>query len=250
MERLNRFLARAGVASRRAADELISSGAVQVNGERPPPSGMLVDPEKDHVTVDGRVVKPVTKHRYVMLNKPLGVITTARDESSRTTVLDVVGEEGASGHRLFPIGRLDADTSGLLLLTDDGELAFRLTHPRHKIAKEYVATVIGSPSTSDLETLRTGVKLEDGVSAPADVEVLAVTPGSRDSVLAELRIVIREGRHRQVRRMVHGIGHKVQALRRVGFGPLKLGRLKTGGWRVLGEAEVAALRRAVGTTAQ
>jgi 23S rRNA pseudouridine2605 synthase len=234
------------VASRRVADELISSGVVRVNGERPPPSGILVDPDKDRVTVDGRVVKPVTKHRYLVLNKPLGVITTAKDESARTTVLDVVGEEGAGGHRLFPVGRLDADTSGLLLLTDDGELAFRLTHPRYKVSKEYVGIVIGSPSAVDLEALRTGVKLDDGMTAPADVDVIAVTPGSRDSVLAELRIVIREGRHRQVRRMLHAIGHKVQSLRRVGFGPLKLGRLKAGGWRVLGDAEVSALRRAVG----
>ena len=234
------------MASRRAADELISSGAVRVNGERPPPSGLLVDPSRDQVTVDGHVVKPVTRHRYLVLNKPLGAITTARDESGRTTVLDVVGEEGQAGHRLFPVGRLDADTSGLLLLTDDGELAFRLTHPRYKVAKEYIAVVIGNPSAADLEALRTGVKLEEGITAPAEVEPLAVTPGSRDSALAELRIVIREGRHHQVRRMVHAIGHRVQSLRRTGFGPLKLGRLKTGGWRLLGEAEVAALRRAVG----
>jgi cytidylate kinase len=220
-----------------------------VNGERPPPSGILIDPSRDRVTVDGRVIKPVTRHRYLVLNKPLGVITTARDESARTTVLDVVGEEGQSGHRLFPVGRLDADTSGLLLLTDDGELAFRLTHPRYKVAKEYIAMVIGSPSAADLDALRTGVKLDEGMTAPADVQALAVTPGSRDSVLAELRIVIREGRHRQVRRMVHAIGHKVQSLRRTGFGPLKLGRLKVGGWRLLGEAEVAALRRAVGIAA-
>jgi 23S rRNA pseudouridine2605 synthase len=219
---------------------------VLVNGERPPPSGVLVDASRDQITVDGRAVKPVTKHRYVVLNKPLGVITTAKDESDRTTVLDVVGEEGGSGHRLFPVGRLDADTSGLLLLTDDGELAFRLTHPRYKVAKEYVAIVIGSPSAADLDALRTGVKLDEGMTAPAEIEALAITPGSRDSVLAELRIVIREGRQRQVRRMVHAIGHKVQSLRRTGFGPLKLGRLKVGGWRVLGEAEVAALRRAVG----
>jgi len=219
-----------------------------VNGERPPPSGVLIDPSKDHVTVDGRAIKPVTKHRYVVLNKPLGVITTARDESARTTVLDVVGEEGHAGHRLFPVGRLDADTSGLLLLTDDGDLAFRLTHPRYKVSKEYIAVVIGNPSSADLDSLRTGVKLEDGVTAPAEVEPIAVTPGSRESVLAELRIVIREGRHHQVRRMVHSIGHKVQSLRRIGFGPLKLGRLKVGSWRVLGEAEVTALRRAVGIT--
>jgi 23S rRNA pseudouridine2605 synthase len=210
---------------------------------------MLVDPDEDRVTVDGRVVKPVTRHRYLVLNKPLGVITTARDESARTTVLDVVGDEGMAGHRLFPVGRLDADTSGLLLLTDDGDLAFRLTHPRYKVSKEYIGIVVGSPTAADLEALRTGVKLDDGMTAPAEVDVIAVTPGARESVLAELRIVIREGRHRQVRRMLHAIGHKVQSLQRVGFGPLKLGRLKVGGWRLLGDAEVAALRRAVGIAA-
>ncbi|HEY8803266.1 MAG TPA: pseudouridine synthase [Candidatus Dormibacteraeota bacterium] len=233
------------MASRRAADELIASGAVRVNGQNPPLSGLLIDPDQDRITVNGRAVKPVTRHRYIVLNKPLGVITTAKDESSRTTVLDVVGDEGKSGHRLFPVGRLDADTSGLLLLTDDGDLAFRLTHPGYKVAKEYIAFVTGNPSTADLETLRRGVKLEDGVTAPADVEVLRITPGSRESGIAEVRVVIREGRQRQVRRMLHAIGHKVQSLRRVGFGPLKLGRLKVGGWRVLGEAEVAALQRAV-----
>jgi 23S rRNA pseudouridine2605 synthase len=233
------------VASRRAADELIASGAVRVNGQSPPKTGLLIDPDKDRVTVNGISVKPVTRHRYIVLNKPLGVITTAKDESSRTTVLDVVGDEGKGGHRLFPVGRLDADTSGLLLLTDDGDLAYRLTHPGYKVAKEYIAFVTGNPSTADLEMLRRGVKLEDGVTAPADIEVLRITPGSRESGVAEIRIVIREGRHRQVRRMLHGIGHKVQSLRRVGFGPLKLGRLKVGGWRLLGEAEVAALQRAV-----
>jgi 23S rRNA pseudouridine2605 synthase len=244
LERLNRFLARSGVASRRGADELIASGSVRVNGEVPPPSGVLVDPDQDTVTVDGRVVKPRTKHRYLMLNKPVGVITTAKDEASRTTVLDAVGEEGLSGHRLFPVGRLDADTSGLLVLTDDGDLAFRLTHPRYKVAKEYVAVVAGSPSAADLDSLRKGVDLDDGKTAPAEVEVAGFDP-ALGSGQTELRVVIREGRHRQVRRMLHAVGHKVQSLRRTGFGPLKLGRLKTGDWRVLGEAEVEALHRAV-----
>ncbi len=233
------------MASRRAADELIASGEVRVNGKPPPPTGLLIDPEHDHVTVNGRPVKPVTRHRYIVLNKPLGVITTARDESSRTTVLDVVGDEGQGGHRLFPVGRLDADTTGLLLLTDDGDLAYRLTHPGYKVSKEYIALVAGNPSTADLQTLRKGVQLDDGITAPAEVDVLRITPGSRDSGIAEVRIVIREGRHRQVRRMLHGVGHKIQSLRRIGFGPLKLGRLKVGGWRVLGEAEITALRRSV-----
>ena len=244
MERLNRFLARSGVASRRRADELIASGSVRVNGEVSPPSGTLIDPDKDDITVDGKPVRPRTKHRYVMLNKPLGVITTAKDEASRPTVLDALGEEGLGGHRLFPVGRLDADTGGLLVLTDDGELAFRLTHPRYKVAKEYVAIVAGSPSQGDLESLRSGVVLDDGRTAPAVVEVVGFeqAPGSGRT---ELRVVIREGRHRQVRRMLQAVGHRVQSLRRTGFGPLKLGRLKTGDWRVLGDAEVEALRRAV-----
>jgi len=186
---------------------------------------MLIDPDGDQVTVDGKAVKPRTRLRYIMLNKPLGVITTAKDEASRATVLDAIGDEGLAGHRLFPVGRLDADTSGLLVLTDDGELAFRLTHPRYKVAKEYVV-------------------LDDGKTAPAEVEVVRFDPapgGGR----TELRVVIREGRHRQVRRMLQAVGHRVQSLRRTGFGPLKLGRLKTGDWRVLGDAEVEALRRSV-----
>jgi 23S rRNA pseudouridine2605 synthase len=200
----------------------------------------MIDPDRDTVTVSGRPVKPLTQHRYLMLNKPLGVITTARDESGRTTVLDVVGDEGASGHRLFPVGRLDADSTGLLLLTDDGELAYRLTHPRFKIPKEYVVVAGGSVGKAEQESLRTGVKLDDGETAPADVEVLRVLPGP----MTELRLVITEGRQRQVRRMLTATGHRVLSLRRVSFGPLKLGRLKEGGWRVLGPAEVEALRRA------
>ncbi len=176
-----------------------------------------------------------------MLNKPLGAITTARDEALRTTVLDVVGAEGKHGHRLFPVGRLDADSTGLLILTDDGDLSYRLTHPRYKVAKEYVVTVGGVPTRADVEALRSGVKLTDGVTAPAEVEV-SRGPANR----AEVRIVIREGRHRQVRRMLEAAGHKTLALRRTAFGPLKLGRLKTGGWRLLTAGEVTALRRATG----
>lgn len=234
------------MASRRAADELIASGAVRVNGEPVPPSGMLIDPDAAEVTVDGRAVRPITTHRYVLLNKPLGVIATAKDESSRTTVLDVVGDEGRHGHRLFPVGRLDADSTGLLLLTDDGELAFRLTHPRYRVPKEYVAVVAGAPASGELERLRTGIDLDDGTTAPAEIEVVRITPGSRDTGRAELRVVIREGRQRQVRRMLQAVGHRVISLTRTAFGPIKLGRLKTGGWRVLGEPEVAALRHAVG----
>jgi 23S rRNA pseudouridine2605 synthase len=219
---------------------------VRVNGRRPPANGALVDPERDQVTVDGRPVKPVANHRYVLLNKPLGAITTARDEASRTTVLDVIGEAGAQGHRLFPVGRLDGDSTGLLLLTDDGDLAYRLTHPRYKVPKEYLATVAGVPSEADLNALRRGVKLDDGMTAPADVHVVRSTRPVREGGRTELTVVISEGRNRQVRRMLQAVGHRVVALRRTGFGPLRLGRLRVGGWRVLTGAEVTALRRAAG----
>jgi 23S rRNA pseudouridine2605 synthase len=232
------------VASRRAADELIASGAVRVNGRRVPATGMLIDPSRDEVTVKGRPVKPVTGHRYLMLNKPLGAITTAKDEEDRKTVLDVVGTAGQKGHRLFPVGRLDADSTGLLLLTDDGDLSYRLTHPRYKVAKEYLVTVAGVPTQEDLEALRTGIKLDDGMTAPAEVTVIRVTTSERNSGLAVLRVVIREGRRRQVRRMLHSVGHKVKSLKRTAFGPLALGRLKAGEWRELAEGELAALRRA------
>lgn len=184
-----------------------------------------------------------------MLNKPLGVITTARDESERATVLDVIGPEGLAGHRLFPVGRLDADSTGLLLLTDDGDLAFRLTQPRYKVAKEYSVVTAGVPVRQKLAALRRGVELEDGPTQPAEAELVRATRGDRDSGRAEIRIVIREGRHRQVRRMLHAVGHKTLALRRTAFGPLRLGRLKTGGFRVLSSGEVEALRRAVGLEA-
>lgn len=207
---------------------------------------MSIDPDRDAVKVNGHAVRPLAGHRYVMLNKPLGVITTAKDEANRPTVLDAIGPEGGLGHRMFPVGRLDADTTGLLLLTDDGDLSYRLTHPRYKVGKEYMVLVAGVPSARDLQALRSGVKLDDGMTAPAEVEVLRATQGRGDSGRAELRIVIHEGRHRQVRRMLLATGHKVQSLRRTSFGPLRLGRLKVGGWRVLTPAEVTALRRAAG----
>jgi len=234
------------VASRRAADVLIASGSVRVNGKRPPATGVLVDPEADTVTVDGRRVRPPAAHRYVLLDKPLGVITTASDEAGRRTVLDVIGREGLGGHRLFPVGRLDGDSTGLLLLTDDGELSYRLTHPRYKVAKEYTVTVAGVPEPAELDALRRGVRLSDGPTAPARVELLRATRGDRDSGRADLRVVIGEGRHRQVRRMLEAVGHRVVRLRRSAFGPLRLGRMREGEWRTLTPREVAALRQAAG----
>jgi 23S rRNA pseudouridine2605 synthase len=230
------------VASRRAADALIAAGAVRVNGRRPPPEGTLIDPDIDEVTVEGRSIAAPARHRYLLLNKPAGVLVTASDPVGRSTVFDLLGEDG--GGRLFAVGRLDMDTKGLLILTDDGELSNRLAHPRHKVTKEYVATVSGVPGERDLRRLRHGLELEDGLTAPASAELVRVGRGG----LTELRIVIHEGRNRQVRRMLEAIGHPARDLVRVGFGPVRLGRLKEGSWRRLRNQEVDALRRAAGPT--
>lgn len=205
----------------------------------PPTTGMLVEPAGDRVTVEGRLVEPRHTHQYVALHKPSGVLVTARDPQGRPTVFDLVSDAGAP--RLFAVGRLDGGTSGLVLLTDDGELANRLAHPRHKVAKEYVAVVAGVPGERDLRQLRQGVQLSDGSTLPADVEVLGSARGR-----SRVRLVIREGRNRQVRRMLEAVGHPVQELTRTALGPVRLGRLRPGGWRRLRPAELSALREAAG----
>jgi 23S rRNA pseudouridine2605 synthase len=219
---------------------LIASGSVRVNGRPSPPTGMLVEPGVDDVTVDGRRVEVSRGHRYLVLNKPAGVITTARDPGGRPTILDLVPPE-VGARRLFSVGRLDADTTGLLLVTDDGELAHRLAHPSHEVPKEYLALVSGIPGERDLRRLREGVELEDGRTRPAEVSVV----GARGS-LARVRIVLAEGRNRQVRRMFEAVGHPVKELQRTAFGPLRLGRLRLGGVRRLRPAELGSLRSAAG----
>lgn len=234
MERLQKFLARAGVASRRAAEELIRSGRVRVNGETVTQLGMQVDPEHDRVEVDGAVVRPSAQKLYVALNKPAGVVTTTRDPWGRPTVMDLVPKIG----RLYPVGRLDADTEGLLLLTNDGELANRVMHPRYGCDKEYRALVRGVPSEEALEQLRHGVQLDDGrLARPVRVEIAEQAPGGRQW----LRVTLREGRKREVRRMLAAVGMPVEYLQRVRIGPLKLGRLPVGKARPLSRSEVAAL---------
>jgi 23S rRNA pseudouridine2605 synthase len=242
-ERLNRYLARSGVASRRAADDLIATGRVLVNGRRPPAEGRLIDPGRDRVTVDGVAVEPAGGHLYLALNKPAGVFVTASDPQGRPTIYDLLGEH-THGRRLFYVGRLDADTRGLLMVTDDGELTNRLAHPRYKVPKEYLAVVRGVPSETDLRTLREGVELEDGRTQAAEVELVGSAAG-----VSSLRIVIREGRNRQVRRMLSAVGHEVRDLQRTAFGPVRLGRLKEGTARRLRPPEVEALRRSAGVPA-
>jgi pseudouridine synthase len=213
-----------------------------VNGRVPPESGLLVE-DVDHVTLNGRPVAPLLRFHHVALNKPAGVVVTARDPESRLTVFDLVKDSGAP--RLFAVGRLDVATTGLLLLTDDGELANRLAHPRHKVPKEYQAIVAGIPGERDLRALREGIELEDGRTLPADVELLGASRG-----MARVRLVIREGRNRQVRRMLEAVGHPVRQLERTGFGPVRLGRLRPGGWRKLRPEELDALREAAGALAR
>jgi 23S rRNA pseudouridine2605 synthase len=229
--RLGKFVATAGVASRRASEELVRAGRVTVNGQP------VLDPardvsEADEVSVDGRPARQPRGRVMYAVNKPTGVISTAQDSHGRATVVSLVPEVV----RLYPVGRLDSDSSGLILLTNDGGLAHRLTHPRFGVAKTYVAEVAGPPvGEQALRTLREGVRLEDGLTAPAEVRRLGAN---------RLEITLREGRNRQVRRMCEAVGHPVRSLQRVGFGPLRLGRLAPGGHRRLSEAEIAALARA------
>jgi pseudouridine synthase len=225
--RLNAYLARAGVASRRGADELIKAGRVRVNGE--PGQLNTAVGGRDRVEVDGREVE-LQRLAYVLLHKPAGVVTTARDPQRRRTVVDLVRHES----RVVPVGRLDADTSGALLLTNDGELAHRLAHPRYGVEKTYVVEVEGEPSAEALCTLEEGVELEDGRTAPARLRRLA--PGT-------IELTIHEGRNRQVKRMLAAVGYPVTRLHRSAYAGLTVGGLEPGAWRELEPSEVERLRR-------
>ncbi|TMM13470.1 MAG: rRNA pseudouridine synthase [Actinobacteria bacterium] len=225
--RLNAYLARAGVASRRGADELVKAGRVTVNGE-PGQLNTFVQ-SRDRVRVDGELVA-LQRLTYLLLNKPAGVVTTARDPQRRRTVVELVPPEP----RVVPVGRLDADTTGALLLTNDGQLAHRLAHPRYGVEKVYEAEVEGAPTDEALAALAGGVELEDGRTAPARVRRL--TPD-------RIELAIHEGRNRQVRRMLEAVGHPVRALHRSAYAGLTLEGLEPGAWRELEPSEVDDLRR-------
>ncbi|MCU0310350.1 MAG: rRNA pseudouridine synthase [Acidimicrobiales bacterium] len=231
-ERLQKVLASAGLGSRRTCEDLIAAGRVTVNGEIAV-LGRRIDPERDLVEVDGVAVGVRPGLVHYLLNKPAGVVTTADDPLGRPTVVELVPAEP----RVFPVGRLDLDTEGLLLLTNDGELTHRLTHPSFGVDKEYVAHVEGRPSRGQVRRLREGIELDDGPTAPAQASL--VSP-------SVLRLVIHEGRNRQVRRMCEAIGHPVQRLVRTRIGPLSDRRLAPGAWRPLTSDEVRALERAAG----
>lgn len=235
--RLVKFLAHAGVASRRAAEEIIRDGRVSVAGAIVTDPARGVAEDARDVTVDGRPVGIKDTKSVWLVNKPAGVVSTAKDTHNRPTVVDMIDSPGT---RLYPVGRLDADTTGLILLTDDGDLANRLTHPRYEVPKTYVASVgrggVAVPE-QELRRLREGVRLDDGMTLPAEIRQLR--PGI-------LQITLREGRKRQVKRMCAEIGHPVHRLQRVAFGPLRLGDLGEGRVRKLNPAEVQRLRDAAG----
>jgi 23S rRNA pseudouridine2605 synthase len=230
--RLQKVLARAGVASRRHAEEMIAAGRVRVNGQVVTEPGTRVDPDRDDVTVDGRRVRLAAELVYLALNKPPGHVTTAHDPQGRRTVMELVPATPG----LFPVGRLDYNSEGLLLLTTDGEWAQRVTHPRHGSAKEYVVEVAGRPAPGTLARLRAPLELAPGEwSTGAEVERVGQAPDR-----ALLRVVLHEGRNRQIRRMMEAVGHDVLRLVRVRVGAVELGDLRPGEWRHLTHGEIAA----------
>lgn len=234
-ERLQKILARAGISSRRAAEELITAGRVAVNGQVVTALGSKADPERDAITLDNVPVRQATRNVYILLHKPAGYVTTMKDPQGRPVVTDLL--KGAK-ERLFPVGRLDYNTEGLLLLTNDGAWANTLAHPRHEVDKEYHVRVRGEVSHEQIESLTGGVVLEDGPTAPARVHQIKASDNN-----TWLSVVIHEGRFRQVRRMCEAVGLSVVRLKRVRYGSLSLGDLKPGEYRVLSDSEARALAK-------
>ena len=235
IERLQKVLSQAGIASRRASEQLMRDGRVTVNGAAVRELGTKADPLRDDIRVDGRRIKPAERQRYILLNKPRGYVTTRSDPQKRPTVIDLLTDtRGVSpGEYVYPVGRLDFDSEGLLLLTNDGDLAAKLTHPSHGVPRVYEARVLGVPDDHDLRRMARGIVLEGRRTAPATVLM-------RHGALV---ITVREGRNRQVRKMCEAIGHPVTHLKRIAIGPIRDVSLKTGQWRELSEAEVERLRK-------
>jgi 23S rRNA pseudouridine2605 synthase len=242
VERLQKILSQAGVASRRASEQLMLEGRVTVNGATIRELGTKADAARDDIRVDGRRVKVSDHHRYLLLNKPRGYVTTRSDPQKRPTVIDLVGIR----EYVYPVGRLDFDSEGLLLLTNDGDLAARLTHPSHGVPRVYEARVLGVPDEHDLRRLARGIVIDGHRTQPAEasVQLGATRAGRETGPRATLLITLREGRNRQVRKMCEAIGHPVDHLKRVAIGPIRDSRLKVGQWRELTPAEVQKLRAA------
>lgn len=231
MERLQKYMARCGAASRRKSEELITSGRVMVNGQTVTELGIKVN-ENDEVMLDGKLLLPEARKVYIALNKPVGYVSTVKDERGRKTLMDLVDVP----ERIYPIGRLDYDTSGLILLTNDGEIYNKVIHPREEKNKVYIALIQGILSDKEIEAFENGLEIEGYVTAPADIKTRRILGRS-----AEVEITIHEGRNRQIRKMCEKIGHPVITLKRVSVGSIELGSLEEGSWRYLTEKEIGQL---------
>lgn len=234
MERLQKYIAGCGVTSRRKAEELILGGKVKVNGLTVTELGAKIDPDKDVVTLDGNIIKNINDFVYIKLYKPIGYVTTVKDQFGRKAVLDLINIK----ERIYPIGRLDFNTSGLLLLTNDGELANKLMHPKYHIYKTYVAVVQGHISEEGLQRLRTGVYIEDYKTSPANVKLVQFKNNK-----STVQISIYEGKNRQVRKMMDAVDHPVLSLKRISFGDIGLSNLKPGEWTYLSNEEINFLKK-------
>ncbi len=233
-ERLQKYLANCGIASRRKAEELISQGKVQVNGKTVTELGIKVNPQKDKVIYQGKEVKQPKEHVYILLNKPIDYVTTAKDQFNRNSVLDLVKVK----QRIVPVGRLDMFTSGALILTDDGDFVYKVTHPKHEIEKTYTVTIIGIVKNEEVEKLRKGVKIDDYITKPARVKILKTDEEKNQS---RLEITIHEGKNRQIRKMCEAIGHKVLALHRSKVANIGVKDLPLGKWRYLTKNEISKI---------
>lgn len=232
--RINKYLADSGICSRRRAEEIILQGKVFLNGKCVTELGTKVDTQKDVIKVEGKVIRPVSKKIYIMLNKPCGVITSSKDQFGRKTVLDFVKD---IDERLYAVGRLDYDTSGLIILTNDGEVSQKITHPRNIVEKEYIARVMGIPARDEIEAFEKGLQIEDYITSTAKLRILKTFEKE-----CELKVTIHEGKNRQVRKMCDKIGHPVILLKRVAIGKIRLANLKEGSFRHLTDTEVKYLK--------
>ncbi|HEY8361400.1 MAG TPA: pseudouridine synthase [Tissierellaceae bacterium] len=232
--RLQKYIALCGVTSRRKAEELILNGKVKVNGKVVTQLGTVIDENKDEVRVNDKVIKPEENKVYIMLNKPIGYVTTLKDEKNRKIVTDLIEDVK---ERIYPVGRLDADTTGLLLLTNDGDITYKLTHPSNKIPKRYIAIVEGVPTKSELDRFRNGIKIDGRYTSKAKIRV--IREYENESILD---ITIYEGRNRQIKKMCEAINHPVKKLKRIEIGELKLGELGVGKWRYLNDDEIEYLK--------
>lgn len=234
--RINKFMAECGVASRRACDEMILEGRVKVNGKKIDTPGLEINEFNDAVTLDGRRITLVSKKYYIMLHKPKGYVTTVKDDKGRKTVMELIKIRS----RLYPVGRLDYDTEGLLLLTNDGQLAYALTHPSHEVPKTYIAKIKGKISDTEVRQLRKGVEIDGKMTLPAVVKII-----DTDDEFSRVEVTIKEGRNHQIKKMFEVVGKEVVFLKRTAIGPLKLGGLGRGEYKNLTSKEIEILKAMV-----